>query len=198
MFNRKWIVSGDSAIYHYLYFDPDSDELTSLSVYEFEGRPWQLSERTFAARVTFSDVWEGQDVWVRKFSSLDGPSLPYDAATTRKLMDLEPPEYFKTERPDAELMNFRELEAYIEDLRASGFDVVSLLVALHRKISFPFRDAHPHVDRHSVRCDNRSQRGVIRRGCGYLAGVRLLGGNERVWGYRKFRTVGSDHGGLGS
>ena len=53
-------------------------------------------------------------------------------------MDLEPPEYFKTERPDAELMNFRELEAYIEDLRASGFDVVSLLVALHRKISFPF------------------------------------------------------------
>ena len=138
VFNRKWIVSGDSAIYHYLYFDPDSDELTSLSVYEFEGRPWQLSERTFAARVTFSDVWEGQDVWVRKFSSLDGPSLPYDAATTRKLMDLEPPEYFKTERPDAELMNFRELEAYIEDLRASGFDVVSLLVALHRKISFPF------------------------------------------------------------
>ena len=35
-------------------------------------------------------------------------------------------------------MNFSELDTYIEELRASGFDVVQLVVALHRKVSFPF------------------------------------------------------------
>ena len=35
-------------------------------------------------------------------------------------------------------MNFRELERYIVELRARGFDVVELVVDLHRKASFPF------------------------------------------------------------
>ena len=35
-------------------------------------------------------------------------------------------------------MSFRELEQYIVELRERGFDVVDLVVALHRKASFPF------------------------------------------------------------
>ena len=35
-------------------------------------------------------------------------------------------------------MNVRELDTYVDELSASGFDVVQLVVALHRKISFPF------------------------------------------------------------
>ena len=35
-------------------------------------------------------------------------------------------------------MNFSELRGYIDELRASGFEVVQLVVALHRKVSFPF------------------------------------------------------------
>ena len=35
-------------------------------------------------------------------------------------------------------MNVRELDSYVNELRQSGFDVVQLVVDLHRKISFPF------------------------------------------------------------
>ena len=45
---------------------------------------------------------------------------------------------FKADRTDAGLMNFRELDRHIVDLRARGFDVVDLVVELHRKVSFPF------------------------------------------------------------
>ena len=34
-------------------------------------------------------------------------------------------------------MNYKELLEYIEDLKRSGFDVVRLTVALHKKLSFP-------------------------------------------------------------
>ena len=43
-----------------------------------------------------------------------------------------------TEGPDAERMNFRQLQHYIGELKASGFNVTQLLVALQRKLSFPF------------------------------------------------------------
>jgi lipopolysaccharide export LptBFGC system permease protein LptF len=34
-------------------------------------------------------------------------------------------------------MNYQELSNYIQDLKKSGFDVIRLTVALHKKISFP-------------------------------------------------------------
>lgn len=137
--NRKWAVSGDGAIYHYLHFDPDRTELNSLSVYEFEGRPWRLGRRTFAAHATFTDEWHGRDVWARDFpTAAPRTATPYAFAASQSLPFVESPTFFRTERPDAELMTFGELERYIEELRASGFDVVDLAVDLHRKASFPF------------------------------------------------------------
>ena len=136
--NRKWIVGGTGAIYHYLYFEPDLEEISNLSVYEFSGRPWQLARRTFVRHAAFADGWEAHDVWERDFASTEGTALPYRATAVQALPSLEPPDYFESERPDAELMSYRELETYIDELRASGFDVVQLVVALHRKASFPF------------------------------------------------------------
>ena len=136
--NRKWIVGGTGAIYHYLYFEPELDEISNLSVYEFSARPWQLARRTFVKHAAFVDGWEAHDVWERDFTSTDGTALQYRATAVQALPSLEPPDYFETERPDAELMSYGELETYIDELRASGFDVVQLVVALHRKASFPF------------------------------------------------------------
>ena len=137
--NRRWAVSSDGAIYHYLYFDPDTTELSNLSVYEFEGRPWRLNRRTFAAHAIFADEWNGRDVWVRDFpATASGPAVPYAFAASQPLPFVEPPTFFQTERPDAELMTFAELERYIDELAARGFDVVDLAVDLHRKASFPF------------------------------------------------------------
>lgn len=141
--NRKWIVAQDGAIYHYLFFEPEKDELGSLSVYEFGSDPWRLSHRTFAKDAAFvaSDGWTGHDVWTRDFAAtteVGDPSIPYRSQAEIILPSLESPDYFETERPDAELMSFAELQAHITELSASGFDVVRLVVELHRKVSFPF------------------------------------------------------------
>ena len=137
--NRKWIVGGTGAIYHYLYFEPEFNEISNLSIYEFSGRPWQLARRTFVKRAAFTDGWQARDFWERDFTSTNGTVLPsYRAMAVQLLPSLEPPNYFQTERPDAELMSYAELKAYIDELRASGFDVVQLVVGLHRKASFPF------------------------------------------------------------
>ena len=135
--NRRWLVSSDGAIYNYRYFDPERGELNRLSVYEFEGRPWRLARRTFVDQAIYTDGWQGQDVWERAFVAGGAPP-PYERHATTALPSLEPPDFFETERPDTELMSYGELERYIDDLSNSGFDVVDLVVALHRKASFPF------------------------------------------------------------
>ena len=138
--NRQWIVGGNGAIYHYLYFEPERDEIGNLSVYEFGGQPWGLTGRTFVKEASFAGGWLGREVWRRDFSApgAGGESLPYRAAAQAPLPFLEAPDYFETERPDAELMSFAELRAHIAVLDASGFDAGHLTVGLHRKASFPF------------------------------------------------------------
>ena len=133
---RKWLVNEDGDIYHYLHFDADRNEVGSLSVYEFDGRPWSLARRTYATHAAFRDeFWQGHDVWSRDFKSEDGRA--YEHAAERTLPAVAPPEVFSSELPEAELMSYRELEQHIVELRALGFDVVSLVVELHRKASFP-------------------------------------------------------------
>ena len=139
---RRWMVSGIGSIYHHLSFDPDIDEMGNLSVYDLEGRPWRLARRTFARHAKFlpeTDSWEGHDVWVRGLDTdVTGDGQALVSSASRPLTFLEPPDFFETEPPDSELMNTRELGIYVEELRKSGFDVVELVVALHRKVSFPF------------------------------------------------------------
>ena len=139
--SRQWIVAGDGSIYHYLHFDPERNEIGNLSVYEFGGEPWGLTGRAFAGAATFQDGWRGRDVWTREFTrpaADGGESIAYASAAEAPLPTLEEPAYFATERPDAELMNFAQLRTHIGELSASGFDVVRLVVELHRKVSFPF------------------------------------------------------------
>ena len=136
--NRTWLVNDDGDIYHYLHFDAERRELGSLSVYEFEERPWSLARRTHTAQASYSDVWEGRDVWVRDFATAADASSAYRRDAARALPAVAPPAVFMAELPEADLMSFRELERYIVELRARGFDVVNLVVALHRKASFPF------------------------------------------------------------
>ena len=131
--NRQWIVGKTGSIYHYLYLDPRRDQLNGLSVYEFDGG--QLSKRTFAAEAVFGEGWEGHDVWEREFTS-SSTAMPFKTFAEQDL-PLEPPEYFETQRPAADRMNYGQLRTYIGELRASGFDVVQPAAALHRKLSFP-------------------------------------------------------------
>ncbi|MYN64865.1 MAG: YjgP/YjgQ family permease [Acidobacteria bacterium] len=134
---RQWLYD-DGVIYHYRYFDPDRSEIDSLSIFELGDGPWSLVRRTYATHAAYDDEWQGQNVWSREFAPAPEASSPYRKDAARALQAVSAPGVFVAERPDAELMNFRELERYIVDLRARGFDVVNLVVALHRKASFPF------------------------------------------------------------
>nr|AIE90714.1 permease YjgP/YjgQ family protein [uncultured marine thaumarchaeote AD1000_06_A03] len=136
--NRKWIVSKSGEIYNYLFFEPDRNELGGLSIYEFEGHPWTLARRSFIKHATYDNRWEGSDVWVREFDRRDVSFVGFSSARNQLLPSLESPEYFETEQHDAQLMNAGQLNSYIKEVQTSGFDVVGLMVAFHRKISFPF------------------------------------------------------------
>jgi len=136
---RNWVVGSDDAIYHFLDFEADRSELTGLTIFQFEGRPWRLYRRTFAATAKFNDQWQGRDVWVREFpQNVNNVSQPYTEARTLRLPFVEKPTIFREERVEAAFMSFQELQRYIEELRERGIDVTSLLVSLHRKLSFPF------------------------------------------------------------
>ena len=141
MMERRWVVGGNGSIYHYHFFEPDLDEFGNLSVYDFGSRPWELTQRRFIGHARYDQdkaAWTGHDIWVRDFTGEGLINTALYTAAEEPLPFLEAPDYFETERPDAELMSVRELRTYIQELRASGFDVVQLVVELHRKMSFPF------------------------------------------------------------
>ncbi len=135
--NRQWVLGKDGRLYHYLGFDPRSNVLHELSVFEFNQGAWRISRRTYATKAQYrSGQWNAEKGWIRSFDDYSGSTeyTPYANSALR----LEPVEYFRTEQPSAERMSFTDLRRYIGQLRTSGFDVVPYLVALHRKVSFPF------------------------------------------------------------
>jgi lipopolysaccharide export LptBFGC system permease protein LptF len=133
--NRQWITGRDNRIYHYALFDPQRRELAALSLYSLDPKRWRLTQQTHVERASFSgNTWVGRSGW--------DVTLPARGAPTwvdfgERPLHLEPPDYFETEQPDAEMMTYGELQRHVHDLRNSGFNVVPLLVALQRKLAFP-------------------------------------------------------------
>ncbi len=133
--NRRWIVARDGSIYHYGYFDAPRRTLTNLSIYQPAGEAWQLAKLTHADTAEFrNDEWIGKRGWIRDYA---GGTARYQPFAEQRL-PIEPPDYFATETPVAELMTVSELRTHIADLSASGVNVVPLAVELQRKLAFPF------------------------------------------------------------
>ena len=132
---RQWLMGGDGAIYNYAGFNPVEVMLHELTVYRFAEDEWRLAERLFTGLAVHEDGWQGRDVWVREFDEERSPGA-FEAIAQREL-PIAPPDAFATDPPDAERMNYRELDRYIGELSASGHDVVPLRVELQRKLSFP-------------------------------------------------------------
>ena len=133
---RRWLMGEDGTIYNYGHFDPTAVTLDRVTAYRFVEDEWRLAERVFAGTVVHEAGWQGRDVWAREFGDDRSPG-PFETSAQLALR-LASPESFATERPDAERMNYRELDRYIAALSASGEDVVPLRVELQRKLSFPF------------------------------------------------------------
>jgi LPS export ABC transporter permease LptG/LPS export ABC transporter permease LptF len=132
--NRRWIVGRDGSIYHYGYFDPDANALTALTVYTPDAARWRLARQTYAARAEYRGEWIGLKGWTQEYSA----RVPTWDWFAQRPLPLEPPEYFETEEPIADLMTVGQLRRFIDDLSASGFNVVPLAVELQRKLAFPF------------------------------------------------------------
>ncbi len=139
--NRQWLVGANGEIYHYQFFDPRRRELNAMSILRFDPQTLELKERAFATQAVYSprgrgdsQPWIARAGWSRQ---LAGPAVtrytPFDA--TR--LSLEPADYFETEAPAPDRMNFVELRRHIEELRTSGYNVTGYEVALQRKFAFP-------------------------------------------------------------
>jgi LPS export ABC transporter permease LptG/LPS export ABC transporter permease LptF len=133
--NRRWVMARDGSIYHYAFFDATNNALTNLTIYTLAPDAWRLSRITHATAADFAGgSWVGRNGWVRDYV---GATARY-TAFPRQRLELEPPDYFGTSAPIAELMTVPELRKHIEDLSASGVNVIPLSVELQRKIAFPF------------------------------------------------------------
>jgi lipopolysaccharide export LptBFGC system permease protein LptF len=147
---NRWIASNTGDIYHYDLFDPAVDRFVRFTKYHFDSEVWRLSEVTYAdAVVTPTPAqdaglreWTARGGWVRTINRVPAGSTlktavtytPFDA----RQLTLEPPDYFKAELPNPVKMNYRQLRAYIAQLRASGSPTIAAMVQLQRKVAFPF------------------------------------------------------------
>jgi len=141
---QKWIFGqphpGEPGrIFYYQFFDPDRNQFANLSIFEFDPNTFALSRRIFAGRVAWdpdSDAWSFQNGWER---NIEGPSVAnYREFVKAAFPEIhEEPSYFKKESLQSQEMNFGQLDAYITDLRQSGFDTMRLRVALWHKLAYP-------------------------------------------------------------
>jgi len=150
--DRRWVVGENGDIYHYEFFDPKKNEFREFAIYHLDPMRWGLRSMTRATRVAQTRRagaddgvalgWSGFFGWSREFSeTLQGTvrktSVRYTPFGERTL-PLESPGYFKTDEPDAALMTYGQLKEYVARLRVGGYNVMPYMVALQRKVAFPF------------------------------------------------------------
>lgn len=143
LINRKWLVGRDGEVYHYQYYDPRARELNGLSVFSYDATTHMVTDRLFARRAVFagdhagsSALWRLEQGWARKFGH-EADVTAFEPFAV-KTMALEPADYFVTEAPAPDRMTYTQLRGYINELRASGYDMLANEVGLHRKLAFPF------------------------------------------------------------
>lgn len=132
--SRQWVVGRDGSIYHYTYFDPQKKSLQNLEIYRPARDGWRLESQLFARTAAFNgQEWIGTTGWQQDFAGASSW-----AAFPERVLALEPPDYFETLQPIAEMMTVPQLKRYIDELSASGFNVVPLTIDLQKKLAFPF------------------------------------------------------------
>ncbi|MGE5568742.1 MAG: LptF/LptG family permease [Rhodospirillales bacterium] len=138
--DRKWIRGQGPRIYYYRYFDPNQSVMVGVNVYELDESPFRLRRHISAARARWEPglkAWIFEDGWRRDIQGRNGTTR-YETFQAAAFPELdEEPGYFLKEVIQDKQMNYPQLEAYIADLRQSGFDTVHLRVQLHKKLSVP-------------------------------------------------------------
>ena len=114
-------------------------------VYDFDPETHSIKSRTFVQRASYEPLasadgetpqWKLDLGWRREFDPKTQISSfkKFENTTAR----FEAADYFVTEAREPDLMNFAQLRRYIQELRASGYNVLDHEVGLYRKIAFTF------------------------------------------------------------
>jgi lipopolysaccharide export LptBFGC system permease protein LptF len=134
--DRQWQMGTGRFMYNFLHFDPGSDSIQRLQVFEFDDES-RLVARLYAEEARNSpDGWVLGRGWTRSFDGRE--QLDYRRFPGEIGVDLpEPPDFFADELRQPPQMTFGELAEYVEELRESGRPQPRYEVALHNKIAFP-------------------------------------------------------------
>ena len=139
--DRKWMMGEQTKIFNYNFFDEHRNLFGDLSVFEFDPASFEIRRRIFAARAIWDEVhgtWILEDGWSQGFREQRAVAKEFVRFERQRFPEItEDPRYFKKEVKQSSQMSYLELRNYIGDLKQSGFDVVRLTVALHKKLSFP-------------------------------------------------------------
>ncbi len=149
LLSRHWVLGGNGELYHFAGFSQPENRFTDFVAYHLDEHAWRLARVAAASEVELAPArasgesraavlpWTWRHGWEREFGGPGEGVVRYEAFDAR-ILPLEPPEYFQSEEPDADRMSYGELQQYIRQLQAGGFNVVPNQVALQRKVAFPF------------------------------------------------------------
>jgi len=117
------------------HYDSEHDAIQNLTIFHPMKNAWQLESLLHAQEARYTgEGWRAVNGWQQQFA---GGGARWAAFPERRLA-LETPDYFETDQPIAELMTVPELKHYIDELSASGFNVIPLTIDLQKKLAFPF------------------------------------------------------------
>jgi len=132
--DKNFWYKSPGAIYHIRRFQPEVGRLEGLRLFQLADG-FLLRERVDADAAHWVDGrWQAVNGTRRVFDR--GRLLSEETFAERMIPLPETPEDLLVYRKDPEQMSFRELYAYIGDLKREGFDVRKYRVDLHGKISF--------------------------------------------------------------
>jgi LPS export ABC transporter permease LptG len=133
--NRQWLIGREGDIYFYNHYDSQHDALQNLTIFRPIKNGWELESLLHAQEARYTGgQWRAVNGWQQDFV---GRGARW-AAFPERTLSLETPDYFETDQPIAEMMTVPELKHYIDELSASGFNVVPLTIELQKKLAFPF------------------------------------------------------------
>jgi LPS export ABC transporter permease LptF len=151
---RQWVVGTTGDMYRFDSFDPGENRFSRLWVFRVDHDAWDLSGITFSERALLAQTgespsalptWLGHDGWDREFVRAPRPggkTVVRFAPFEQRSFPLDAPAHFSSGSPAADLMadmmTYAQLRQYVGQLQTGGAYAVPYMVALQRKIAFPF------------------------------------------------------------
>jgi len=135
--DRQWLMSrDDSTLYNFLQYDSQTQTMIRFTMFEFD-EGMQLRFQLFAPEVRYENgAWVATHGWFRQLHT-NGSDEFRNIKGQMELGIPEGPDYFGQEYRAPSEMTHRDLKHYIDELQASGYRPVGLMVQWHQKFAYP-------------------------------------------------------------